>query len=188
MRAKKNVYHLECFACQLCSQRFCVGDRFYLCDNKIVCQYDYEEIYGIGATTGTIDSLAYSTTPDVVLASVVQPQQPVTTTMTATATTTTIINDPQMAREPERIPDGQCVAGEPHLTALMSSSSAPGADLVVTGERREVDRPEAAPRATKLEESSHDERAGQSSSGETFGRCLLSGDSNNREPQAEAGR
>ena len=23
--------------------RFCVGDRFYLCDNRILCQYDYEE-------------------------------------------------------------------------------------------------------------------------------------------------
>lgn len=23
--------------------RFCVGDRFYLCDNKILCEYDYEE-------------------------------------------------------------------------------------------------------------------------------------------------
>lgn len=23
--------------------RFCVGDRFYLCENKILCQYDYEE-------------------------------------------------------------------------------------------------------------------------------------------------
>ncbi|XP_063233269.1 uncharacterized protein LOC134537016 isoform X3 [Bacillus rossius redtenbacheri] len=22
---------------------FCVGDRFYLCDNKILCEYDYEE-------------------------------------------------------------------------------------------------------------------------------------------------
>lgn len=26
------------FAC-----RFCVGDRFYLCENKILCEYDYEE-------------------------------------------------------------------------------------------------------------------------------------------------
>lgn len=25
------------------SRRFCVGDRFYLCDNKILCEYDYEE-------------------------------------------------------------------------------------------------------------------------------------------------
>ena len=23
--------------------RFCVGDRYYLCDNKILCEYDYEE-------------------------------------------------------------------------------------------------------------------------------------------------
>ena len=25
------------------SFRFCVGDRFFLCDNKILCEYDYEE-------------------------------------------------------------------------------------------------------------------------------------------------
>ncbi|KDR17415.1 LIM domain only protein 3, partial [Zootermopsis nevadensis] len=43
MRARNNVYHLECFACQQCNHRFCVGDRFYLCDNKILCEYDYEE-------------------------------------------------------------------------------------------------------------------------------------------------
>lgn len=24
-------------------RRFCVGDKFYLCDNKILCEYDYEE-------------------------------------------------------------------------------------------------------------------------------------------------
>lgn len=43
MRARQNVYHLECFACQLCGLRFCVGDRFHLFENKIVCQYDYDE-------------------------------------------------------------------------------------------------------------------------------------------------
>lgn len=43
MRARGNVYHLECFACQQCNHRFCVGDRFYLYDNKILCEYDYEE-------------------------------------------------------------------------------------------------------------------------------------------------
>ncbi|KYN10520.1 Rhombotin-1 [Trachymyrmex cornetzi] len=46
MRARTNVYHLECFACQQCNHRFCVGDRFYLCDNKILCEYDYEERLG----------------------------------------------------------------------------------------------------------------------------------------------
>lgn len=43
MRARGNVYHLECFACQQCNHRFCVGDRFYLFDNKVLCEYDYEE-------------------------------------------------------------------------------------------------------------------------------------------------
>ena len=44
MRAKGNVYHLECFGCSHCNHRFCVGDKFYLsCDNKILCEYDYEE-------------------------------------------------------------------------------------------------------------------------------------------------
>ncbi|VDM95491.1 unnamed protein product [Thelazia callipaeda] len=43
MRARDNVYHLQCFACQACNQRFCIGDKFYLSDNKILCQYDFEE-------------------------------------------------------------------------------------------------------------------------------------------------
>uniref|UniRef100_A0A9J2P9N8 LIM zinc-binding domain-containing protein n=1 Tax=Ascaris lumbricoides TaxID=6252 RepID=A0A9J2P9N8_ASCLU len=43
MRAKSNVYHLQCFACHICNHRFCIGDKYYLCDNKILCQYDYEE-------------------------------------------------------------------------------------------------------------------------------------------------
>jgi len=46
MRAKTNVYHLDCFACQQCHQRFCVGDRFYLCDNRILCEYDYDDRIG----------------------------------------------------------------------------------------------------------------------------------------------
>merc|ERR1712029_315764 len=43
MRARTNVYHLECFACQECGHRFCVGDQFFLHDNKILCGPDYEE-------------------------------------------------------------------------------------------------------------------------------------------------
>ncbi|CAL8115980.1 unnamed protein product [Orchesella dallaii] len=43
MRARSNVYHLECFACQQCNHRLCVGDCFYPCENKILCEYDYEE-------------------------------------------------------------------------------------------------------------------------------------------------
>ncbi|XP_017757050.1 PREDICTED: LIM domain only protein 3-like [Eufriesea mexicana] len=43
MRARTNVYHLECFACQQCNYRFCIGDKFFLCENKILCESDYEE-------------------------------------------------------------------------------------------------------------------------------------------------
>ncbi|CAL9682020.1 unnamed protein product [Knipowitschia caucasica] len=43
MRARDNVYHLDCFCCQLCNQRFCVGDKFFLKNNMILCQSDYEE-------------------------------------------------------------------------------------------------------------------------------------------------
>ncbi|XP_006817234.1 LIM domain only protein 3-like isoform X2 [Saccoglossus kowalevskii] len=43
MRARDNVYHLECFACQQCNHRFCVGDKFYLRNNKILCEEDYED-------------------------------------------------------------------------------------------------------------------------------------------------
>jgi len=62
MRAKNNVYHLDCFSCSSCQQRFCVGDRFYLMDNKILCEYDYEErlifanIHSSAATATQIQS------------------------------------------------------------------------------------------------------------------------------------
>ncbi|CAL4084048.1 unnamed protein product, partial [Meganyctiphanes norvegica] len=59
MRAKTNVYHLECFACQQCNHRFCVGDRFYLCDNKILCEYDYEERMVFANMSYSTDSLAH---------------------------------------------------------------------------------------------------------------------------------
>ncbi|XP_050709058.1 LIM domain only protein 3-like isoform X2 [Eriocheir sinensis] len=58
MRARNNVYHLECFACQQCNHRFCVGDKFYLCDNKILCEYDYEERLVFASMACTPSSLA----------------------------------------------------------------------------------------------------------------------------------
>lgn len=48
MRARENVYHLECFSCQRCHQRFCVGDKFYLINNRILCVDDYEEMMSYG--------------------------------------------------------------------------------------------------------------------------------------------
>ena len=38
MRANDFAYHMDCFACQLCRYRFCVGDRFHLTEShRIVC-------------------------------------------------------------------------------------------------------------------------------------------------------
>ncbi|XP_053380832.1 LIM/homeobox protein Lhx3-like isoform X1 [Mercenaria mercenaria] len=42
-RAQDNVYHLECFACLMCSRQLNTGDEFYLMeDKKLVCKTDYE--------------------------------------------------------------------------------------------------------------------------------------------------
>ncbi|XP_021340793.1 LIM/homeobox protein Lhx3-like isoform X2 [Mizuhopecten yessoensis] len=42
-RAQDNVYHLECFACLMCSRQLNTGDEFYLMeDRKLVCKPDYE--------------------------------------------------------------------------------------------------------------------------------------------------
>lgn len=38
MRANDNAYHLDCFSCQICQYRFCVGDRFHLSpSHKVIC-------------------------------------------------------------------------------------------------------------------------------------------------------
>lgn len=42
-RAQENVYHLQCFACFICSRQLSTGDEFYLMDDKkLVCKADYE--------------------------------------------------------------------------------------------------------------------------------------------------
>jgi len=44
-RAQDYVYHLECFACSMCSRQLNTGDEFYLMDDKkLVCKADYETV------------------------------------------------------------------------------------------------------------------------------------------------
>ena len=40
---------MECFQCSHCNHRFCVGDRFHLHENRILCEYDFEEITVFGS-------------------------------------------------------------------------------------------------------------------------------------------
>ena len=42
MKAKSNNYHLDCFACHRCQHRFCIGDRFFLVENRVLCENDCE--------------------------------------------------------------------------------------------------------------------------------------------------
>lgn len=42
MKAKSNNYHLDCFACHRCQHRFCIGDKFFLVENRVLCENDCE--------------------------------------------------------------------------------------------------------------------------------------------------
>ncbi|KAI1721612.1 LIM domain-containing protein [Ditylenchus destructor] len=44
MRAATNIYHLQCFACQECSGRFCIGEEFHLYNGRIICNDDYNSL------------------------------------------------------------------------------------------------------------------------------------------------
>ncbi|CAO1363450.1 unnamed protein product [Diamesa hyperborea] len=57
-RAQDNVYHLQCFACSLCSRQLNTGDEFYLMeDKKLVCKPDYEaaKAKGLYLSDGSLD-------------------------------------------------------------------------------------------------------------------------------------
>jgi len=41
-----------------CADRFCIGDHYYLCDNKILCQFDYEERLVLARLSSSYNSLS----------------------------------------------------------------------------------------------------------------------------------
>ena len=57
-RAQEHVYHVECFACVLCSRKLDTGDEFYLMeDKKLLCKIDYESAKAGKGQQPTSDSL-----------------------------------------------------------------------------------------------------------------------------------
>ncbi|KAL3317293.1 Major facilitator superfamily domain-containing protein 10 [Cichlidogyrus casuarinus] len=51
------AFHLGCFACQQCQFRFCVGDRFVICYNRILCENHFRLIQNNGSSfTRSLDN------------------------------------------------------------------------------------------------------------------------------------
>ncbi|KAF6036025.1 LHX9 [Bugula neritina] len=44
MRAQSNVFHVQCFTCHVCNCRLHTGDHFGVCDDKIFCRLDFEQL------------------------------------------------------------------------------------------------------------------------------------------------
>lgn len=41
MRARGDVYHMECFRCSVCSRHLLPGDEFSLRDGELLCRADH---------------------------------------------------------------------------------------------------------------------------------------------------
>uniref|UniRef100_A0AC35U6D3 LIM domain only protein 3 n=1 Tax=Rhabditophanes sp. KR3021 TaxID=114890 RepID=A0AC35U6D3_9BILA len=41
MKVEDQIFHLQCFNCQMCDSKFCVGDKFIFYEGRVICHDDY---------------------------------------------------------------------------------------------------------------------------------------------------
>ena len=51
-KAKQHVYHLACFACEVCKRQLSTGEEFALIDHKLLCKLHYIEKLESPSTPG----------------------------------------------------------------------------------------------------------------------------------------
>ena len=52
-KAKQHVYHLACFACEVCKRQLSTGEEFALIDHKLLCKLHYIEKLESPSTPGS---------------------------------------------------------------------------------------------------------------------------------------
>ena len=102
-KAKQYVYHLACFACEICKRQLSTGEEFALIDNKLLCKLHYIER----------------------LEAPISPPPPTPTSTTASVTTPASVGSPATSSSelsPTSIKDGQLIEGESYFVLLFHIS------------------------------------------------------------------
>ncbi|XP_005995697.1 insulin gene enhancer protein isl-2a isoform X2 [Latimeria chalumnae] len=76
MRARDNVYHIECFRCSVCSRQLLPGDEFSLREHQLLCRADHSLLLERSSTESPLSPSHLQTSRSLHLADPVSARQP----------------------------------------------------------------------------------------------------------------